>query len=59
MKTNVGAHRRSVNRCTSKKIEDKGRRRSWRCQLVLGHKGKHISYSGHRTWEDSLEPQQG
>ena len=53
MKTSVAAHRRSVNRCTSKKVEDKGRRRSWRCQLVQGHKGKHISYSGHRTWEDT------
>ena len=52
MKQSVGAHRRNVNRCEAKKVELKGRKRSWRCQLVKGHTGKHISYSGHRTWDD-------
>jgi hypothetical protein len=48
-------YRRSVNRCTARLLEmrhNSTRRDSWRCQLEVGHKGDHITYSGHRSWVD-------
>ena len=52
-------HRRTGNRCESVKVEygtanaTEKRRRSWRCQLVNGHTGTHISFSGHRKWDEA------
>lgn len=37
-------------RCGSIHVEDRGRRRSWRCDRVEGHEGPHTSTSGHRRW---------
>lgn len=37
-------------RCGSIHTEDRGRRRSWRCDRVEGHEGLHTSTSGHRRW---------
>lgn len=37
--------------CPSIHREDKGKPRSWRCQLRLDHAGRHRSITGHRTWE--------
>jgi len=49
----VSNYRRKTNRCQSIKQEQGAYgKRSWRCQLVNGHKGKHESSSGHRTWEN-------
>lgn len=53
---NVSQHRRSVNRCEERLVErgspaaKQHKMRSWRCQLVNGHEGQHVSYSGHRKW---------
>jgi hypothetical protein len=48
----VADYRRKNNRCEAVKVELTGKRRSWRCQLVAGHKGRHESSSGHRNWDD-------
>jgi hypothetical protein len=56
--TTVSSYRRTVNRCESVKVEYGGdkatrrRHRSWRCDLVAGHAGRHESRSGHRYWAD-------
>jgi hypothetical protein len=61
--TTVSAYRRQSNRCPSVKVEYGGdkatqtKRRSWRCDLVAGHHGRHESRSGHRYWsEDTSVP---
>lgn len=54
----VSEYRRGgPNRCVALKVEFGGpkakekRRRSWRCQKVVGHEGRHESAGGHRTWQ--------
>lgn len=48
-----------ANACGAMKVEygtsnaNQHKRRSWSCQLVEGHEGRHASASGHRMWEDS------
>ena len=38
-----------ASRCSSRKLENAGRR-SWRCQLRVGHAGLHKAISGKRAW---------
>lgn len=52
----ISMHRRHINRCESLKVELTNKRRSWRCQLVLGHEGPHVSFSGHRSWTLEVLP---
>lgn len=52
----ISHYRRRENRCEARLIEygkasAEFKRRSWRCDQMDGHKGIHLSNSGHRRWE--------
>ena len=55
--THISEYRRDKNRCQNLKVEwgtvkaAKQQKRTWRCNLKAGHKGKHESRSGHRKWD--------
>jgi hypothetical protein len=49
--SNVSSYRKKTNRCDAVKVEDTDRKRTWRCNLVAGHAGRHESHSGHRMWD--------
>lgn len=52
-------YRRSKNRCEDTlRVRRSGKTKidSWRCSLVLGHAGDHVSMSGHRHWPQQTPP---
>lgn len=59
MPTKLSSYRRKDNRCEARLVEygkqaGEFKRRSWRCDQVLGHDdGEHITHTGHRRWKGS------